>query len=144
MNLSDVENGIDTWIASGIDERFAASQEAYRVEHDEYFQGLPTHSALPDRTNNGRSVGDRLERVPSDQPTPWTTFWAGAESEILLCCVTCDAVSTGRDRGYIITLSFTHDGASGHRQRQITGGDETVKVQYPDTLWQTIEPFAVP
>lgn len=103
--------------------------------HRMYFQGLQTHSVLPDGGND--VAADRLNIHPTDQAEPWTTFGTPLPGPFP-AALTLDVYEGPLGKGFTVTADFTHSGI--HWQRTRNRGPES----WRETDWREIDPSRIP
>lgn len=93
-------------VLARIDQRFAAErsrieagQQAYRAAKGRYFQGLPTHSAVP----LADAAPDRAADHPADQAESWLDM--GGLPASMRSRLAIDVYDGLSGRGYTITLT---------------------------------------
>ena len=154
-------NGKQTAIIARLDsfwDNVIMLQEHHLKHHKNYFQGMPTHSVLPDGENNQR--GD-ITAKPSDQETDYNDFWRGHWTETVT-----DEAGDGEPVETIVSRYLTSEGAIDDvadlttsvqidTSTDATGHDWQLSLQYQDaeghhvyrrhrdgtvTDWQLVQP----
>jgi hypothetical protein len=77
-----------------------ADEEGYLQEHGIHWQGLATHSAVPE--NGADVLPDVGTLAPSDQPAPWPTTYLQTPRTI---AVTVDVYVGPAGQGYVLTAT---------------------------------------
>ena len=118
--LNQLRNRVDTKLTNMVP-ILVARQNAYFTNHNHYWQGLITFTALPSHTAStvADSLADRLAFHPTDQSESWSdlfpefnieTFAAGA-------IVTVYDGPTGVDKGWILRVIVKYNGVIYERQK---------------------------
>lgn len=77
-----------------------ADEAAYFGAHGVHWQGLATHSAVPE--NGADVLPDVGDLVPHDQPAPWPTTYLQTPRTI---AVTVDVYESPAGHGYVLTAT---------------------------------------
>lgn len=101
----EIRDAIDTRLAA-LWPTLKARQDAYCASHGRYFQGLRTHSAMPDEGNN--RAADRINSRPTDQAETWSDFGIGSFTESF--AVEIDVYDGPRGKGWIARCYVTAAG----------------------------------
>lgn len=101
--LEEVQKRIDQWWSENGKE-FKSRQDQYKVSHTNYFQGLRTHSKLPDQTEDKIQdlPPDNLETKPSKQDVSWIEFAPDIIIEPLPCAIIIDNYSGPDGDGWVV------------------------------------------
>lgn len=100
------------------------AQESYRLAHDRYWQGLVTHSALPNHTTASANdvQADALARHPTDQAESWLDFFPLLDGVNVPAALVVDVYEDAQGHGFVATLYVRFNGtvyrrvqAAGHR-----------------------------
>jgi hypothetical protein len=95
------------------------AQIKHHTAHGKYFQGLRTHSAIPEDGQN--SAPDRLSSHPTDQSTSWSDFLTVSPSELPMS-LGINVYSGHYGEGFVVIMDVVESGA--HYRKAVAAGRE--------------------
>jgi hypothetical protein len=134
-------NQVRTRIDSFVSEKWptiVARQENFRTNRGRYWQGLLTHSQIPEHTSStwGEALADKLSENPSDQFENWSAVFPEWVAELLPCAVQCDTYDGPQGQGWTLTVWGFHNGDLW--TRTVNVGPETSRAR----PWARVQPDA--
>lgn len=141
MPLNSKQNAVDGWVAARFP-AFQAKQDAWRLSHEEYFQGLVSHTTLPHGDANGNP--DNLDSHPTDRPSDWNDFLTSTNPPVnfpasMPAAIIFNVYEGPLGWGWELVSEFTYGSPSLlYRKVWNTGPEDR------DTPWQEIDPAAQP
>lgn len=101
--LEEVQKRIDSWWEINGKE-FKSRQDEYKKGHTNYFQGLRTHSKLPDQmeAKADDSIPDNLDVKPTKQAETWVDFAPEVIFNPLPCAIIIDNYSGPDGDGWVV------------------------------------------
>lgn len=108
--LNDITTKIDAWY-SDFEKEIVAKQDAFFKERKRFWQGLSTHSEVPDQrdTADVGTTADRID-VATTEGDKWSLFTDLLASAPIPASVTCNAYKGPKGEGYEIVLFFKYEG----------------------------------
>lgn len=118
--LTQLRTRVDNWLAAHWP-TFTARQENYKTNRGNYWQGLLTHTIVPEHTNaaDGDSIADRISIHPTDQFEDWLTAFPEWDGVNIPAAVKCDVYDGPQGKGYCATLYIRHNGILYSRARNV-------------------------
>ncbi|MBL0320274.1 MAG: hypothetical protein IPP74_13440 [Alphaproteobacteria bacterium] len=109
-SLNELTEKVDHWF-SGFEVEFTKKQDAFFSAHKRYWQGLSTHSEVPDQRSDraGDTTADRLTAATTEGDK-WQDFMATIGETPLAASVTCNTYKSPEGDGYEIVLFFKYEG----------------------------------
>lgn len=100
---------------------FVARQENYFQNRGRYWQGLLTHTIVPNHTNaaEGDSIADRLRINPTDQFEDWIAAFPEWDGVSIPAALKCDVYDGPRGKGYCVTLYIYYNGTLYSRAQNV-------------------------
>lgn len=110
MPINDITEKIEAWYFD-FEKEIVAKQDAFFKDNKRYWQGLPTHSEVPDQRSatEGNTTADRID-VATTEGDKWSLFTDLLNSAPIPASVTCNTYKGPKGEGYEIVLFFKHEG----------------------------------
>ena len=132
--LSQMRDRVDSWLAARWP-TVVARQQNYFVNRGRYWQGLITHSLLPEHTNSrdGDALADRLAVNPTDQFENWAVVFPEWSTELLPAAIQIDVYDGPAGKGWVATIWVKYNGTIYSRSQNV--GPESHRTQ----SWHVVE-----
>jgi hypothetical protein len=125
--LNEVRDTVNSWLAARWP-LLVERQEAYFTIHARYFQGLWTHSVVPD--DGAEIAPDQRTSKPGDQQARWADFFS--LPDVLPCALRIDVYEGDQGHGWTATVRVRVAGTIYQRIAHV--GPQTWRVQNWDTV----------
>lgn len=134
--LSQLRDRVDAFIADKWP-TLVARQENFRANRGRYWQGLRTHTIVPQHDNgkDGSSAGDRLAATPNDHFENWLNVFPEWDGVPIPCSLTVDTYDGPGGMGWVAKIEVSFNGKTYERAGNV--GPESYRafgwrVQDPD------------
>lgn len=119
--LAQARQKVDDWLALKWPD-IVARQQNYFANRGQYWQGLKTHTVVPEYTNSadGDAIADNLNAKPNDVFSNWSTAFPDWVNAPLPCAVKCDVYLDPVDGwGWVATVYVRYNGTLYSRSRNV-------------------------
>lgn len=120
MTLAQARDRVDTWLANHWP-NFVARQENFRANRGRYWQGLLTHTSIPNHLSGGAAdaVADRLSVHPTDQFEDWKTAFPEWDGVPIPAAVKVDTYGGPQGQGWCATIYVRFNGTLYSRAQNV-------------------------
>jgi len=110
MTLATAKDNVESWRDSNI-QLFIDYQALYQASNDVSWQGLPSHSVIPDGEPGSEEPWDNGSTFPTGQPVSWDDAFPSLVGVGIPCCLIVDSYGkSSQMMGFILELLIEFEG----------------------------------